>query len=116
MTDLLALAELVEQLIDGGSIDAAYLDRDILRAVLDPDAELLDAPNYCASLDAAMTLVPEGARFVLDSDGCHARISKPSDVDWPWNGFAALAGTPALALVAASLRARHAQQENSHAG
>jgi hypothetical protein len=63
------------------------------------------SPKYTASLDSAMTLVPEGVRFILDSDGCHCRITKPSDKRWPWNGYAGLAATPTLALTAASLRA-----------
>lgn len=69
-------------------------------------ASLYGAPCYTASLDAAMTLVPDGARFIIDSDGCHCRITEPDDETWPWNGFAGLASTMALALCAAALRAQ----------
>lgn len=63
-------------------------------------------PTYTVSLDAAMTLVPEGrtfsvARRVL-GEGAVA------DVDFEWVGEAA---TPALALTAACLRAIAATPE-----
>lgn len=65
-------------------------------------------PHYTASIDAAMSLVPGNAKVVIDNDGCHCRISKSDDPDWPWNGYAGLASTMPLAIVAASLRARAA--------
>lgn len=69
-------------------------------------ADYLNAPAYTASIDAAMTLVPTDARLIVDSDGCHCRITKRDDAAWHWNGFAALASTMALAITAAALRAR----------
>lgn len=70
------------------------------------DVEEDDIPSYTTSIDAAMTLVPEGARLVVDSDGCHCRITKPDDEGWPSDGYTGFAGTMALAIVAASLRAK----------
>lgn len=65
--------------------------------------------RYTASIDAAMTLVPEGWTWGVFDDG----------TAWVWpderrdllTGKQAKAATPALALCAATLRAR-AQQED----
>lgn len=63
-----------------------------------------EAPAYTASLDAAMTLVPEGYDWaVFRTNGgltVHAWCGSREDV---------FAATPALALTAACLRARAAQ-------
>ena len=68
------------------------------------------APVFTASLDAAMTLVPEGWCFEVtcwkDGNGT-ACVSQYNPGDQDHTGHAA---TPAIALVAAALRAR-AQQE-----
>jgi len=63
-------------------------------------------PRYTASLDAAMTLVPEGdwAEGSLSSPG-QLEIHGPCTFDPIGKGWAA---TPALALTAACLRARAA--------
>jgi len=66
--------------------------------------------RFTASLDAAMTLVPEGWRFVIDNDGCHCRMTRRSRQGSDIYGFA---GSMALALCAAALRAR-AQLEATH--
>jgi hypothetical protein len=78
---------------------------------------LLQLPRYTASLDAAMTLVPEGwqywevrmKRIGTDDPAAVAEISRMTgdDVDYE-NGFAV---TPALALTAAAIRALAAQGE-----
>ncbi|MBP0492124.1 hypothetical protein [Roseomonas indoligenes] len=65
-------------------------------------------PAYTASLDAALTLVPEDEPVTLGMRQTSttlpwARIGKP------WHGADTTAATPALALTAASLRARAAQ-------
>jgi hypothetical protein len=69
-------------------------------------------PRYTASLDAAMTLVPEGWDWALytGADGrCEAGCA-PADTDPEGCRTAdsdqSLAATPALALTAAALRAR----------
>lgn len=67
-----------------------------------------DAPAYTASLDAALTLVPDGWAYAFSSNligpgnvaGCQRRD--------PFGGSEATAATPALALCAAALRARAA--------
>jgi len=64
--------------------------------------------DYSASLDAAMTLVPEGWHTFLTQQDRHSR-------NWRWDlrgGFGSHVGarcaSPALALCAAALRARAA--------
>jgi hypothetical protein len=61
-----------------------------------------DHLRYTASLDGAVTLVPEGAQWTLTVDGPRflAHVS----------GFTATAATPALALCSAALRARASQE------
>lgn len=67
------------------------------------------APMFTASLDAALTLVPEGHKWVLHSDGCAGvklcdmgdDDDLPTGEDW--------AATPALALCIAALKARGVQ-------
>lgn len=51
-------------------------------------------PRYTASIDAALTLVPEGCGFVLM--GCAAKVGREI----------AKGATPAIALCIAALRAR----------
>lgn len=55
--------------------------------------------DFTASLDAALSLVPKGWQFIIDSDGCHCRMTRRG-VDVV--GFAV---SMALALTAAALRA-----------
>jgi hypothetical protein len=60
---------------------------------------------YTASLDAAMTLVPEGTAVVIGwgqtpDTRPWARLAKP------WNGADATGATPAIALCIAALKAR----------
>src|SRR5882724_6994373 len=68
-------------------------------------------PRYTTSLDAAMTLVPEGASFEVGvSDGLHgASVSFDSD-NMP---NATIAANPALALCAAALRATLKEESNA---
>lgn len=73
-------------------------------------------PAYTASIDAAMTLVPEGAVTFLASQERHS-------LRWKWelrHGFgvrsSARAATPALALTAAALRSLAAQGVEPRAG
>lgn len=96
-----------------------------------PDSELglaiseaceMETPHFCptASLDAAMTLVPEGCVW---SVGDWSAIDKwVGATCWPpedrrpvdFSGIT-LAATPALALTAAALRALAAQEDQSQA-
>lgn len=64
------------------------------------------SPCYTLSIDSAKTLVPEGHSFNLGNDvrpWAHVWFDVPAYDGKPYEGRAA---TPALALVAASLRAR----------
>ena len=63
-------------------------------------------PRYTKSLDAAVTLVPEGSAFVLWSRSIGGKAV--ADIDAEHVGKAT---TPALALCAAALRARAHQSE-----
>lgn len=81
------------------------------------------AANYTASLDAAMTLVPEGWRWTAGHrEFPHARgyvengelafvgVGTRRNPNRMW--FETTAATPALALTAAALRARAAQHDH----
>lgn len=61
------------------------------------------AREYSTSLDAAMQLVPKGLGFMIDGYGTGWYADCSADID-----AQAHAKTPALALCAAALRARHA--------
>jgi len=61
------------------------------------------APRFTASLDAAMKLVPETTDTKLGRLWCVERFSEITDGKTTWKGKAV---TEALALCAASLRAR----------
>jgi len=106
---LLALAERVEAL-DGPNRN---LDADIMRAIGLAGAPavfaLVDAPHpYTASLDAAMTLVPEGWAVLMAFSEQRAVCdvhTAPLGQHGTWPAHAS-AATPALALCAAALRAR----------
>ncbi len=66
------------------------------------------APHYTSSVDAALTLVPEGWFFGLGNNGNAKGDWKP----WAWvaqphiDAWRVSAATPALALCAAALKAR----------
>ncbi|MGF7152494.1 hypothetical protein [Novosphingobium gossypii] len=70
-----------------------------------------EPPAFTASVDAAMTLVPEGclhmARTIWDAAGKTAGIGRVDRyVSGKWtDGFDSCAASPALALTAAALRA-----------
>lgn len=126
-SELLALAERVEK----ASGPDRELDADIAKAVGVPATLVIgheclgnlrsvpqNAPRYTASLDAALTLVPK--RWRTESIGENPQIAGRWTVwlrhrlDDPRHGVAVGdAATPALALCAAALRAR-AAQENGH--
>jgi hypothetical protein len=103
---LLALADRCER--EGPSID---LDADIWWALF-PDAEPTKWPAYTSSLDAAVTLVPEGAYLAgvrqINQTLFWAIIGFEADAETEWQGEAK---TEPMARCAASLRARAAQPE-----
>ena len=69
-------------------------------------------PTYTASLDAAMTLVPEGfyKSFAAIRFGDGLPFAEVVERKPPERIFSAYAATPALALCAAALRAREANR------
>jgi len=91
-----------------------------------PGTPWYSAPSYTGSVDAALTLVPDGHRWLLDKrpsayfrrDGYRAEVyreahyyrSDRSDVPMHWGP------TPALALCLAALRARQSREEERDAG
>ena len=120
----LALAERAER-AEGADrdLDAEMFARVILRQAVplllrlsgwvEHDEQDECAPAFTASLDAALSLVPEGWRWSLDHTqmpGCRdcgrATLYAPGDGWTPADVAEIYAATPALALVAAALRAR----------
>lgn len=72
---------------------------------VDAVALSLDAPHYTTSIDAALTLVPDGWNWhlITEFDGINAAVFPPGNaVDYP----DVTASTPALALCIAALKAR----------
>lgn len=106
MTGLLELAERCEAAT--GNEDIAWFD-DLARTIheLDPRSNVNGTcKNYPRSVDAALTLVPEGWTFdiVSLSDHCRVVLYGPSR-----QKTAVIRGaTPALAICAAALRAQEA--------
>lgn len=115
--DILELAEKVERL-DGPCREMDFL----ILCEIDPRAKatgiLPGDPKFTASLDAAMTLIPgpdwewslevEMGHLYFCEDERMVAIVKMGD---PMRGWESTAATPALALVAASLRARATDME-----
>ena len=62
-------------------------------------------PRFTDSLDAAMTLVPEGHEWLRKSPNTMTVYRRPSDEEWA-NHIDGAGATPALALCAAALRAQ----------
>jgi len=80
--------------IYGGPLDIIWIDG---------FADVLGAPRYTASLDAAMSLVPSGHEWSVNWCGNSVANVNEIGVDYPVHCGGA--STPALALTAASLRA-----------
>lgn len=74
-----------------------YIERDIGQAIGLPAYRAF--PKFTASLDAALTLAPDGAGWVVGNDVCVAVV----------NGIRSHHAIPVLALCAAALRARAAE-------
>ena len=120
MTDLLKLAERVEAL-EGPDRE---VDREIALASGDyktgrgregmlahkdtPNQFSYSVPAYTASLDAAMMLVPEGWSGPLHIGGKYSHAELTTCECGEWIDIEVVnCATPALALTAAALRARH---------
>lgn len=76
-------------------------------------------PEYTASLDAALSLMPEGWKWTIhspDDDGPAVAYCVPNMGRLPWPDWVTdiCAATPALALVSAALRARATNTGDHH--
>ena len=84
----------------------------------DPDGlNVVLPPRYTASLDAALSLVPDGWKWTLhsaDTAGppCAYCVPNMGRLPWPMWVNDVSAATPALALCAATLRARAEEAGN----
>jgi hypothetical protein len=108
-TTLLALAERCEQ---AAGPDAG-LDLAIWTSLLDTPSFRPPLPwrtDYTASLDAALTLVPEGCEWLRKTPQCMTVYRVPADLKEWARHIDARAATLALALCAAVLRARAAMR------
>lgn len=76
------------------------------RCVYDQNNHGVPLPAYTASLDAAVTLVPEGVFPRLDFGGAQAIIVRRAVVGFREVARSSLCSTPARALAAACLRAK----------
>jgi hypothetical protein len=114
--DLLALAERVEQ----ATGPCRNLDNSI-RLATNGGCAFDEDPAYTASLDAAMTLVPEGWNWMAGNRNQPKARAYVNNGELHFEGVTAqrnprlrwcevVAATPALALTAAALRARTAME------
>jgi hypothetical protein len=110
-----ALAGLIERVAAGERSRQLEYDIDELMLTLgfriQRHARPFEAPRYFTSLDAARSLVPEGAWWSIrqfagahgsGKEGYHAKITTPEAENAGWG----IADTAARALVLAALRAR----------
>lgn len=118
MTRLVELAELCEK-ASGPDRELYAMIYDAVyggECLYDPKWETwitpggMNVPAFTASLDAALTLVPEGWDWASGSGqfGGHAFMRRVTSVGEP-PAISSDAATPALALCAAALRARATQ-------
>ena len=104
------LARIVESLTE----PIRAVDLHIMRHAMNIGGDPANAERYTGSLDAAITLVPDGYRVLMDTDphrGPPARCLVRNSGDSGTSADGTLAATPALALTAAALRARAAEGE-----
>lgn len=93
----------ISRALAGGPADHWYQDH---RGVYVTDNS---APCYTASIDAAMTLVPEGTEFIIERYGSIGVLSENKRASaWVFGAPRAFAATPALALCIAALSAQDA--------
>lgn len=106
MTDRAKLAELIarcETFDAWGVLEQSKLIDDIHALV--PEPKVVQPPDYLRSIDAALTLLPEGWASIHGwdyTDRCYRHIFMDEDGDITFKGRGR---TPALALCAAALRA-----------
>lgn len=111
MTDKQTLLDLAKWCEEAGE-PSRDLDCDIYAALDNRPAEFSDlheAPDYTASLDAAMTLVPEGLFWTVDNSPSAHIISLGPQGEKQLRAVSD-AETPALALTATALRALAAME------
>lgn len=113
MTDLIARLEAaegpdreldaeIENLLAGGS------DRDLEYIVSNGVEDTTAPPRYTASIDAALTLVPEGWTWgIMHCAGAPPEVCFYRAVCGVYSSIVAVAATPALALCIAALKARN---------
>ncbi len=118
MTDLISLAERCEQAkgpdrdIDcwiENTLGLAKFERDPRVGFGDADYNRIEPKPFTASLDAAMSLVPKGLRWCVDTcggDKVYSFVEDIYDFSAETDCHKANALSPALALCAAALRAR----------
>jgi hypothetical protein len=115
MMSLSDLAERCERATrSGAALDAAIwcaLNGVALSDKLVADFERGQAPRYTASLDAALTLVPEGFDWIIGRTNSGLTIH--AEVGGRGGEYQRFAETPALALCAAALRARDVSRHSS---
>jgi hypothetical protein len=110
-------------IVDGRRMMVGWIDPGVNQRNFSATTDSL-APRYTASLDAAMTLVPTKPFpdlrpgewwWSVDSLGCDAHVAYENHDSGivPNVGSDADAATPALALVAACLRARYTMEEDN---
>lgn len=115
--DLNDLAGQVEALTDFETQEAVDLNNAIHNLL--PEPKCVQPPNYLRSIDAAMTLVPEGCEWMLETD--YQRRGDPITANINWLDVDGIehswstGHTPALALTAAALRARLMEGEGENA-
>lgn len=102
---LLELAEACERAESGSRELDAAIDSAIFQVANSTFDVALTPPHYTSLVDAAMQLVPKGLGFMIDGYGTGWYADCSADID-----AQAHAKTPALALCAAALRARHAME------
>lgn len=95
----------IEAMADTETAEARSIN-DRLHELL-PEPKCVQPPNYLASIDAALTLVPDDFWCNIGVRRYHGEVSIGLAMTAEWFGRAA---TPALAICAAALRAR----ENQH--
>ena len=111
--DLMKLIDEIESLVEIETPRVAEIN--VMLHELQPEPKVVQPPQYLASIDAAMTLVPDGwTAWELRSHQNKARfscdLSRLSEIDSSSEDWACGRGkTPALALCAAALRAKAVQ-------
>jgi hypothetical protein len=105
----MTLSELIERLEKATEPDDK-LDTNINAAVLRTVERFEPFPAYTSSIDAALTLVPEGYGWHLWSPDNWLPAAEVRNGERVYYGLTAQAGLPAIALCIAALKAREAME------